>query len=412
MADPNDYLPVRSGMPLGMPQPTLGAQPAYPDVPPPTLGGPMLGAPPIASNGYTPVRPKQTFPMPNQADYQAPPISLTRRILGSLAVGAGAFKSPELGQQIQQEVFQAPQEQADKRYENAVQEQQRQTTQEDAAQKQDLAEKEAASKEPLTQAQTSEANARTDAITNPPPKAAQVLEVPAGGTLMDEKGNIIGTGTVKPETEKPGEYKPYTVPGSKTPILASQKGDKLLTRDGKELPPNAVPFEKPEAGQKPPQQLVMVPNSDGTTSVVEAKPGVTLPKGATTLGEAGKQQTAADSAKAAQAYADDYMANKQFTGAGDEALMEKYFELAKPSSGFRMTQPQIEMLTKARDIMGGLQARGKHLFSPEAPYFSTTQREQIVQTMKSIQQAKDETRGGGKTAATAKNWNAKTGRYE
>jgi hypothetical protein len=52
----------------------------------------------------------------------------------------------------------------------------------------------------------------------------------------------------KPDKEKPGEYKPYTVAGpdgKQNLVLASQVGDKLLTREGQELPPTAVPFEKP-----------------------------------------------------------------------------------------------------------------------------------------------------------------------
>lgn len=110
-----------------------------------------------------------------------------------------------------------------------------------------------------------------------------------------------------------------------------------------------------------------------------------------------------DAGKAAQQYANDYMASGEFTASGDEALMEKYFELAKPSSGFRMTQPQLEMLQKGRDLMGGLKARAKHLLTPDAPWFSDTQREQIVNTMKDLQRARDEVKasksgGGGPTA--------------
>ena len=111
-----------------------------------------------------------------------------------------------------------------------------------------------------------------------------------------------------------------------------------------------------------------------------------------------KQEAAEQAGLAAQQYADDYMASKQFTGPGDEALMEKYFELAKPSSGFRMTETQIQMLMKARDIMNSLAAQGKHLFSPDSPYFSDTQRQQIVQTMKNLQKAREEVKpqaGGG-----------------
>jgi hypothetical protein len=134
-------------------------------------------------------------------------------------------------------------------------------------------------------------------------------------------------------------------------------------------------------------------------------------------GGAAKAEAGEESGKAAQAYADDYLKSGKFTGAGDEALMEKYFELAKPSSGFRMTQPQIEMLTKAQDLMNSVVAKGKHLFSPEAPYFSPELRSQIVETMKNLQKARDEVKpqaGGKVSAATAggKTWNPQSGRYE
>lgn len=119
-------------------------------------------------------------------------------------------------------------------------------------------------------------------------------------------------------------------------------------------------------------------------------------------GGAAKAQAGEESGRAAQAYADDYLKSGKFTGAGDEALMEKYFELAKPSSGFRMTQPQIEMLTKARDLMNGIVAKGKHLFTPNAPYFSNEQRQQIVDTMKNLQAARDEVKGGGSSKSSKK----------
>jgi hypothetical protein len=116
-------------------------------------------------------------------------------------------------------------------------------------------------------------------------------------------------------------------------------------------------------------------------------------------GGAAKALAAEESGKAAQAYADDYLKSGRFTGPGDEALMEKYFELAKPSSGFRMTQSQIEMLTKAQDLMNSVVAKGKHLFSPESPYFSEDLRKQIVETMKNLQTSRDEAKKSEAPAA-------------
>jgi len=93
-------------------------------------------------------------------------------------------------------------------------------------------------------------------------------------------------------------------------------------------------------------------------------------------------------------YANDYMSSGKFTGTGDEALMEKFFDLAKPSSGFRMTQPQMDMLNHARSAMQGLGAQAKHYMSPEAPYFDDTQRQNIVRTMNDIINAKREVQSG------------------
>jgi hypothetical protein len=158
---------------------------AAPAAAPPTLGGPTLGGPssavPNTASGYTPVRPKQTIAYPdrNAAEFQAPPISLGKRILGSLAVGAGAYKSPQLGQQIQNEVFDAPKEAAAQKYQTAVGDYMRQTAEEDRAQKEDLAEREAQSRsdlakregqsrEDLQGAQGREADARAQALLHPP----------------------------------------------------------------------------------------------------------------------------------------------------------------------------------------------------------------------------------------------------
>lgn len=84
-------------------------------------------------------------------------------------------------------------------------------------------------------------------------------------------------------------------------------------------------------------------------------------------------------------YAETYLPSKH-TGPGDEALMEKFFELAKPSSGFRMSQPQIEMLTKARSWMEGTKALAYHALT--GTWFSDDQRADIVNTMKALGDAK------------------------
>lgn len=225
--------------------------------------------------------------------------------------------------------------------------------------------------------------------------AREPLHVPPGEMVQQPNGLFTQVGTPKAAETR---YEPRTIqdPNSQTPkpldVLFDPIQGQFIDPATKQPLANARAYEKPAEGPQPPHQMVMVPNADGSFQSLDVKPGMTVPKGATTLLEAGKEQTAGDAKAAAQQYADDYLASKNFTGAGDEALMEKYFELAKPSSGFRMTQPQIEMLTQARDMMGGIVARGKHMLSPNAPYFSDTQRQQIVNTMKDISRAGDESR--------------------
>jgi hypothetical protein len=80
------------------------------------------------------------------------------------------------------------------------------------------------------------------------------------------------------------------------------------------------------------------------------------------------------------------MASGKYTGPGDEALMEKYFELAKPSTGFRMSQPQIDMLMRARSWMGSVEGIAYHAKSGQ--WFPPQQRQEIVDTMTNLGTAK------------------------
>ena len=52
--------------------------------------------------------------------------------------------------------------------------------------------------------------------------------------------------------------------------------------------------------------------------------------------------------------------------------MEKFFELAKPSSGFRMTQAQVDMLRHVQGWMGSAVAKLRHAIT--GTWFSDTQR--------------------------------------
>ena len=86
--------------------------------------------------------------------------------------------------------------------------------------------------------------------------------------------------------------------------------------------------------------------------------------------------------KSAMEYANDYAQNGVFTGPGDEALQEQFFSMAKPSSGFRMTKPQIDMLQDSRNWMQSAEAKALH--AKTGRWFTDDQRNQIIQTMNSL----------------------------
>jgi hypothetical protein len=123
--------------------------------------------------------------------------------------------------------------------------------------------------------------------------------------------------------------------------------------------------------------------NDRTGAIVEPSTGIFRP--------GTKEKIDAANAKvlepinSALAYANDYL-NKPPTGTSDEALMEKFFDLAKPSSGFRMSTPQMDMLKNSRNWMGSAEAKVRHFTT--GTWFSDEQRKQIVQTMNDVGKAK------------------------
>jgi hypothetical protein len=269
------------------------------------------------------------------------------------------------------------------------------------------AEAEKQSETELHGAQTEEARARAKVLNQPPEKTGLT---PEETTIHDLMTGENGQPRLNPQTNKPYTYleafgavkqaaqdtKPEKPERPDTPeqqyIDEYQKkhpGSSVIDAE-KAFKKDSQPPERPE---KPQRVLGVTPDH----KVIEITPGMELPEGTQTVGGEIKAGAGNQAAQDALSYAQDYLASGKFTGAGDEALMEKYFELAKPSSGFRMTQPQIEMLTKAQDVMNSVVAKGKHLFSPESPYFSPTLRQQIVDTMTRI----EETKGQGGKAGKA-----------
>ncbi len=162
-------------------------------------------------------------------------------------------------------------------------------------------------------------------------------------------------------------------------------------------------------GEKPTNIRV---GSEGTWSLDEDKDGKPIlfnsktgerkdANGMQKSGTAAKAQAAIDKVNepvdAAMNYASDYLTNGRFTGSGDEALQEKFFELAKPSVGFRMTQPQIDLLQNSRSWMNSAEAHIRH--ATKGTWFSDDQRKEIVQTMKDLAASKKKTAGGAAPTA-------------
>jgi hypothetical protein len=90
------------------------------------------------------------------------------------------------------------------------------------------------------------------------------------------------------------------------------------------------------------------------------------------------QKTVAGPQKAIN-YATSYLAGGKYDGPHDEALMEQYFSMVKPETGFRMSQPQIDLQFNARGWKDTWEAKLRH--AATGTYYSDDQRRQIVGTM-------------------------------
>lgn len=152
-----------------------------------------------------------------------------------------------------------------------------------------------------------------------------------------------------------------------------------------------------QAPQRPAQVTVVVPDGKGGGTVETLHPGDAVQPGTETPTQLGgansKAAGALADAKTSADYANNYIQSGKFTGPGDEALLEKYFDLAKPSTGFRMTQQQIELLQSSRSWMGS--AEGEAYHAKTGTWFSAEQRQQIADTMNTLYQAKAGPGGGG-----------------
>lgn len=218
----------------------LGAKPPVPLAP---QANPMAAVPPApavpspiptdtSGMSVTPAQPVN--PLAAQAPVAPKPLTTKQRVLGALFTGMGAFKSPQLGQSIEHEIFEQPEENYEKQRAQYENEEERQ--QEDI-ERQKGEESEAA----LRTAQGNEANARAKALENPPPKPTKLQRA-----VIDDPKN----------------------PGSPMAVDFNPQTGQYVEPNTENVIAGAKPFEKPAAAKSP--QSVMV---NGQPAYAEFQPG-------------------------------------------------------------------------------------------------------------------------------------------
>jgi hypothetical protein len=138
-------------------------------------------------------------------------------------------------------------------------------------------------------------------------------------------------------------------------------------------------------------EIVETPN--GGTALLNNKTGAVTPApGIQKVGTAAKQQAALEKdigpGRDAMNYVNNYMQGGKWDGPHDEAMMEKYFDLARPSTGFRMSKPQQDMLKNSQSMYDSIKASGRHMLT--GAWFSDDQRKQIQGAMQDLANAKEQ----------------------
>jgi hypothetical protein len=243
--------------------------------------------------------------------------------------------------------------------------------------------------EGLDSANTRKANAEADKLLHPQPDPDRAKTITTDKGIMQwnpatSAYDIPAGHAAKEQAPQQQAFDGYIAQGL-TPMQAFEKI--------REKPPSASEAGTWQLGE----------DKDGKPILWNSKTGATRDNatGIEKPGTHDKELAANAPVEGAMKYASDYVANGRFTGPGDEALQEKFFELAKPSTGFRMTQPQIDMLANSRNWMNSWGAHMRHMTS--GTWFSPEQRQQIVDTMTQLHDAKLATQphSGGAPAAGA-----------
>jgi hypothetical protein len=186
--------------------------------------------------------------------------------------------------------------------------------------------------------------------------------------------------------------------GDNATLAKIQSFKEQIAKAGKQEAGNFIPVNDAQGntlGWADPKSRDWVPVSSiagGAPGQAAGGPGGVIPPKPPAGQAAGIQNT-----QAALDYAQTYLKSGKFTGPADEALMESFFEVAKPSSGFRMSQPQIDMLVKGRSWMDSAEGLAYH--AKNGVWFPPDQRQQIVDAMSMKAASKQKFAGAGNTGA-------------
>jgi hypothetical protein len=233
-------------------------EPKVTPVTPPFLGSSVpSGRTSVLGNTPEPVRPNVA---PTRGDFPAKPeLGGWKKYLG-LGAGFALGSAP-----LVRDVLHGQRDTAEKNYQRDVQDWERGQT--DAARA----------------ATTEEAQARAESLRNPKPQKPENLDREAYDFYVSQ--GMSPAAARKQVLADAAEQKPDKAPNFEEAsyqewIKTHPGGTRLQFR--KEYNP-----EKPE---KPQRTLVTVPQPDGSAKVIEAQPGTTIPKGARTVTEFGKEQ--------------------------------------------------------------------------------------------------------------------------
>ena len=202
---------------------------------------------------------------------------------------------------------------------------------------------------------------------------------------MTDRYNVINKGPLPPEFTLPQNATKNDFDRIDKLLTAAEtaQGTKQSHADSERLREATLGLAYQNAADK---NLWSVPQTDGTNKVMQLRPGDTIPKGAVSLSgqnsENLKTGTADAPTIAALKFANDYLQTGAFTGPSDEALQDQFFQMAKPSTGFRMNQAQISQLHDMASWMDSW--KGKAYHAVNGVWFAPDQRQNIVNTMNQL----------------------------